>query len=392
MPPSESFPVSRRAAAVQQPIIPVIAQAIREQPGTLSLGQGVVYYPPPTQVFDAIDALATDAALNKYQAVHGSDALIAAINAKLTVDNGCAPGPAQRVVVTAGGNMAFLNAVLAICDPGDEVILPLPWYFNQEMALALVNARAVGVPTDADYQLDIDAIARAITPRTRAIVTVSPNNPTGAVYSREALTAVNTLCRARGLYHISDEAYEYFVHEGEPAFSPASLPEAQAHTISLYSLSKAYGFASWRVGYMVIPAHLYPAIAKIQDTNLICPPVVSQLAATAALAAGRAWCAPRIAVLTEVRAAVRAALAPLAPQVEVPDTRGAFYCLLRLAGRHDSAALAMRLIREHRVAVIPGSAFGVEDPCLLRVSYGAIAREDVVEAIGRLVEGLRACG
>jgi aspartate/methionine/tyrosine aminotransferase len=392
MPPSESFPVSRRAAAVQQPIIPVIAQAIREQPGTLSLGQGVVYYPPPTQVFDAIDALATDAALNKYQAVHGSDALIAAINAKLTVDNGCAPGPAQRVVVTAGGNMAFLNAVLAICDPGDEVILPLPWYFNQEMALALVNARAVGVPTDADYQLDIDAIARAITPRTRAIVTVSPNNPTGAVYSREALTAVNTLCRARGLYHISDEAYEYFVHEGEPAFSPASLPEAQAHTISLYSLSKAYGFASWRVGYMVIPAHLYPAIAKIQDTNLICPPVVSQLAATAALAAGRAWCAPRIAVLTEVRAAVRAALAPLAPQVEVPDTRGAFYCLLRLAGRHDSAALAMRLIREHRVAVIPGSAFGVEDPCLLRVSYGAIAREDVVEAIGRLVEGFRACG
>ena len=114
--------------------------------------------------------------------------------------------------------------------------------------------------------------------------------------------------------------------------------------------------------------------------------------ATAALAEGRAWCLPRIAVLTEVREAVLAALAPLAPQVVVPRTRGAFYCLLRLAQRQDSLALAMRLIAQHRVAVIPGMAFGVDDPCLLRVSYGAIRRDEVVEAIGRLVEGLQAAG
>jgi aspartate/methionine/tyrosine aminotransferase len=381
---------SRRADAVQSPIIPLIAQAIREHPGTLSLGQGVVYYPPPAPVFDAIGALARDPALNRYQAVHGTDALIAAITAKLAHDNGIAVGPDQRVVVTAGGNMAFLNVVLAICDPGDEVILPLPYYFNQEMAITLANARPVCVATDGDYQLDVDAIARAITPRTRAVVTVSPNNPTGAVYSRESLAAVNALCSAAGIHHVSDEAYEYFVHEGEPAFSPASLAGAAGHTISLYSLSKAYGFASWRVGYMVIPAHLYPAIAKIQDTNLICPPIVSQLAATAALAEGRAWCAPRIAALTQVRAAVLAALAPLAPRVVAPCTRGAFYCLLRLDGRRDSYELTMRLIAEHRVAVIPGMAFGVDDPCLLRVSYGAIERAEVVEAIGRLVQGLDA--
>jgi aspartate/methionine/tyrosine aminotransferase len=191
---------------------------------------------------------------------------------------------------------------------------------------------------------------------------------------------------------VSDEAYEYFVHEGEAPFSPGSLPGASAHTVSLYSMSKAYGFASWRVGWMVIPAHLYPAIAKIQDTNLICPPVVSQLAATAALAEGRAWCMPRIAVLTEVREAVLAALAPLAPRVVVPHTRGAFYCLLRLAQPQDSLALVMRLIAQHRVAVLPGMAFGVDDPCLLRVSYGAIQRDEVVEAIGRLVEGLGTAG
>ncbi|MFN8774158.1 MAG: pyridoxal phosphate-dependent aminotransferase [bacterium] len=384
------LPVSQRALAVQAPIIPAVAQAVREHPGTLSLGQGVVYYAPPASVFAAVEALGRDPALNKYQAVHGTDALVAAITAKLAADNGMAIGPGQRVVVTAGGNMAFLNLMLAILDPGDEVILPLPWYFNQQMAVTLVGGRAVGVPTDADCQLDVDALARAITPRTRAIVTVSPNNPTGAVYPRESLAAVNRLCAEHGLYHVSDEAYEYFVHEGERAFSPGSLPGADGHTVSLYSLSKAYGFASWRVGYMVIPEHLYPAIAKIQDTNLICPPVVSQLAATAALAEGRAWCLPRIAVLTEVREAVLAALAPLAPQVVVPRTRGAFYCLLRLATPQDSLALAMRLIAEHRVAVIPGMAFGVDDPCLLRVSYGAIRRDEVVEAIGRLVEGLTA--
>lgn len=387
-----SLPVSQRALAVQAPIIPVVAQAIREHPGTLSLGQGVVYYPPPSSVFEAVAALGRDPALNRYQAVHGTDALIEAIGAKLAADNGIRVDAGQRVVVTAGGNMAFLNLMMAILDPGSEVILPLPWYFNQQMAVTLVGGHAIGVPTDADCQLDVDAIEQAITPRTRAIVTVSPNNPTGAVYSREALRAVNALCARRGLYHVSDEAYEYFVHAGEPSFSPGSLAGADGHTVSLYSLSKAYGFASWRVGYMVIPAHLYPAIAKIQDTNLICPPVVSQLAATAALAEGRAWCLPRIAVLTEVREAVLAALAPLAPQVVVPRTRGAFYCLLRLAQRQDSLALAMRLIAQHRVAVIPGMAFGVDDPCLLRVSYGAIRRDEVVEAIGRLVEGLQAAG
>ena len=125
----------------------------------------------------------------------------------------------------------------------------------------------------------------AITPRTRAIVTISPNNPSGAVYPKATLAAVNALCSERGIYHISDEAYEYFVYDGAEHFSPASLPGATEHTISLYSFSKAYGFASWRIGYMVIPEALTVAVRKAQDTILICPPVVSQHAALGALAA-----------------------------------------------------------------------------------------------------------
>src|SRR5205807_2533015 len=118
-----------------------------------------------------------------------------------------------------------------------------PYYFNHEMAVTMADARPVVVKTDENYQLRPDAIRQAITSRTRAIVTVSPNNPSGAVYGEAALREVNELCRSRGLYHIHDEAYEYFTYEGARHFSPGSITGAQGHTISLYSLSKAYGFA-----------------------------------------------------------------------------------------------------------------------------------------------------
>ena len=140
----------------------------------------------------------------------------------------------SRVVVTAGGNLAFMNAVLAIADPGDEFIFPVPFYFNHEMAVDIANCRAVPVKTTREYQLDLDAIANAITPRTRAVVTVSPNNPTGAVYPEAALRAVNALCRDRGIFHIHDEAYEYFTYEGTPHFSPGSIDDAaRAHDFAV---------------------------------------------------------------------------------------------------------------------------------------------------------------
>ena len=175
-------------------------------------------------------------------------------------------------MVTAGGNQAFLNVALGILDPGDEVILPVPYYFNHEMAITMVNARPVLVPTDSNYQLDLGALRAAITPRTRAIVTVSPDNPSGAVYPETTLRAVNALCAGHGIlsYYSSDEAYEYFTFDDARHFSPASIPGASAHTISLFSMSKAYVFASWRVGWMVFPTELEPAMQKIQDTVIIC--------------------------------------------------------------------------------------------------------------------------
>jgi aspartate/methionine/tyrosine aminotransferase len=286
--------------------------------------------------------------------------------------------------------MAFVNAVLAIADPGDEIVLLRPFYFNHEMAIEMAGCRSVAVKTMAGHQPDLDAIAAAITPRTRAIVTVSPNNPTGAVYPAAALAAINALCATHGLFHVHDEAYEYFTYEGADHVSPGSLPGAAAHTISLFSLSKAYGFASWRIGYMVVPAGLFEAVNKIQDTNLICPTLVSQRAAEAALAVGPGYARAHLPGLAATRTALFDALAALGPRCAAPRTQGAFYAFVRLDTGLDSLVLAERLIREHGVAVIPGTAFGVTEGCTFRVSYGALDAATLAEGIGRLTSGLRA--
>ena len=381
---------SRRLAAVQAPVIPIVGRWTTETPGTISLGQGVVSYEPPREAIEAARRFGGSLADHRYGPVEGLPALVEAIEAKLARENHIVVRPECRVLVTAGGNQAFMNAVLAITDPDDEIILLVPYYFNHEMAIVMAGARAVAAQTTGDYQIDLQAIARAITPRTRAVVTVSPNNPTGAVYPRAALQAVNELCRDRGIFHIHDEAYEYFTYGDVDHFSPGSLPGAAAHTISLYSLSKAYGMASWRIGYMVIPDLLHEAVNKIQDTILICPPAISQHAAIAALEVGRAFAGAHVGRLDTMRRTIFEALSAPNVPCEVPSPDGAFYYLVRVHSTLDSMTLAERLIREHRVATIPGSAFADPSPCSVRISYGALDSESIIEGLHRLVGGLRA--
>ncbi len=373
--------------AVQDPIIPLLGEWIRAQPGTISLGQGVVYYPPPAAALAAARSYPEAAEAHRYGPVVGEPALRETIRAKLAADNAIAVGD-DRIVVTAGSNMGFVNSLLAIADPGDEIILLTPYYFNHEMAISMLGCVCVPVATDADYQPDLAAISAAITPRTRAIVTVSPNNPTGAVYPRATLKAINDLCREQGLYHISDEAYEYFTYDGHEHFSPASDPAAADHTISLFSLSKTYGLAGWRIGYMVIPPAMATAVQKAQDTNLICPTLVAQQAAIAALDCGGDYCRQHLDNLAATRRQVLAALQPLAARCAAPAADGAFYILLRVATDMDSLTLTRRLIAEHQVAVLPGQTFGCSDGCYLRISYGALAGQTAVAGTERLVSGL----
>ncbi|QJR10486.1 Aspartate/prephenate aminotransferase [Usitatibacter rugosus] len=379
-----------RMDAVQTPIIPTIGAMVRATPGCISLGQGVVHYPPPRAALEAAAAAVTEPTTSQYQPAAGIPRLLERITAKLAAENGIHVGRDVRVMVTAGGNMAFCHALDAITQPGDEIIVNTPYYFNHEMAIRIAGCVPVCVPTDERYQPRVDALRAAITDRTRAIVTVTPNNPTGAVYPEATLRAINALCGERGIYHVCDEPYEYFTYGGARHFSGGSIAGAEKHTLSIFSLSKAFGFAGWRTGYMAYPEHLEGAMLKIQDTMLICPPVVTQIAAAACLEAGRGYAEPFVKDLAEVRELVLERLGRLAPKVNVPPAEGAFYCFVKIDSGKDPMEIAERLIREFKVAVLPGSTFGVEG-CYLRIAYGALKKETVAEGMGRLVEGLGVC-
>ena len=382
--------MATRMDAVQSPIIPIIGGMVRSTPGTISLGQGVVHYGPPPGAAQAVIRALSEPSTHEYQPAAGIPPLLERLAAKLRSENGIAAARGRRLMVTAGGNMAFCHAIDAITAAGDEIILNTPFYFNHEMAIQMADCVAVPVATDERYQPRVDALRAAITSRTRAIVSVTPNNPSGAVYPEATLRELDSLCRERGIYHICDEPYEYFTYGAARHFSAGSIPGSEAHTFSLYSFSKAYGFAGWRIGYMAYPEHLEAPMTKIQDTVLICPPVASQLAAAAALDAGRAYCEPFIRELASIREMVLAQLATLAPRVQMPAADGAFYCFLKLDTALDPMTIAERLIREHRVAVLPGTTFGMHDGCYLRIAYGALQKATVEEGMGRLVRGLRA--
>ncbi|HYE31147.1 MAG TPA: pyridoxal phosphate-dependent aminotransferase [Methylomirabilota bacterium] len=379
---------SARLAAVQAPVIPVIAELIARNPGVISLGQGVVHYGPPPEVRAGIEEFWTSPDNHKYKPVTGLPALIDAFQKKLSEENGF-HAPSESLIVTAGSNMGFLNALLAICDPGDEVILPTPCYFNHEMAITMANCKAVLVETEAGYQLNIEQIEKGITPRTKAIVTISPNNPTGAVYPEASLRAVNELCAKRGLFHISDDAYEYFVHDNVKHFSARSIEGSGERTIALYSLSKSYGFASWRIGCMVVPPQLIAAVKKVQDTNLICASVIAQYAALGALKAGRSYCEPLIREMGRVRDRVWDAVTACRGVLPGVKPQGGFYVLMKCETQKSSMQLARELIEQHGVATIPGNAFGITDACALRIGYGALQGATVDEGVRRLVNGLK---
>ncbi|MEN9387061.1 MAG: hypothetical protein RLZZ255_37 [Cyanobacteriota bacterium] len=378
---------AHRLEQVQQPVIPVMGELIRQTPGTLSLGQGMVSWAPPAQVHQAVAAALQqgDPCLDRYGPMAGSEALREALGVWLQREQGLDLAE-SAVLITAGSNMAFNAVVQVLCDPGDELILPVPYYFNHEMAIRL--AGGIPVPVEAGVVPDPEQLAAAITPRTRAIVTISPNNPSGAVFPRHVLEAINRVCAERGLLHISDEAYALFSYGGEPVWSPGSGTGSGSHTITLGSLSKSHGMAGWRIGWAVVPQQLMADLAKVQDTILIHPPQLNQQAALGALAAGADWCRGQIQDLATRRQQVLDALTqPAAPWRLLAQPDGAFYALLQLESSFSSDQAMEHLIRLHRVALVSGSSFGLAG-CCLRLSYGMLGSEQLSEALERLVIGL----
>ena len=347
-------PVPQAASSLDRVLTPVIVELggwVRASPGTLSLAQGMVGWSPPDGVLSALaDALQDPGSgLHRYGAVQGESPLLDAIQGHLVTHHHLDLA-GSRLWVTAGSNMAFSAMAQVICGAGAaeaaEVILPLPYYFNHVMAIQL--AGGLPVPVAAGLIPDLERLEAAITSRTRAIVTVSPNNPSGVVIPQGVLAGINALCAERGLFHISDEAYGAFVYGGEPHWSPGSASGSSAHTISLHSLSKAYGMAGWRVGYMAAPEQLTAALAKGLPVLLLAEP------------------------------------------------DGAFYALLQITagrGQLDADTLMRRLVLEYRVAAVSGASFGLHGDShglVLRLSYGLLDGADLAEALRRLFFGIAA--
>jgi aspartate/methionine/tyrosine aminotransferase len=380
------FDKQGRTSGIQEAPIQKLLMECDVPPDAVSLGQGVPFFPPPTEAVEAAkEALDQDKGF-RYSEDAGFLSLREAVARKLESRNGISADPASSIMITAGANQGFLNAALAITEPGDEMILLSPYYFNHVMALQLANCNPVMSQTSSDYQPDLDDIFSKVTDRTRAIVTISPNNPTGAVYSPQALKDINIYCRDNGIYHISDEAYEDFVFDGAEHISPGAFDMELNHTISLFSFSKSFGMPGYRIGYMVYPSRLNAEILKVQDTLVICPPGPAQVAAEAALVKIPDYPSRFVAPMNEVRELFKKQLADLS-KVQMPLTKGGYYFLLQLETDLSSWEISKQLIEDFKVITIPGSAFGDEHPSI-RLSYGNIDRETAVEGLQRLKDGL----
>jgi aspartate aminotransferase len=288
--------------------------------------------------------------------------------------------PMERVLITHGAVQAVDAVLSAVLAPGDEVLVPDPAWPNYQMQATLLGARAVTYalrPDDA-FQPDIDEIRRLVTPRTRAIVLNSPNNPTGAVLPPHILAAVVDLAVERDLLVVSDEVYDEIVFEGVHSYAAALSSD---HVVSVHSFSKTYAMTGWRVGYALVPAWLADTVTRILELETSCVSSVTQAAAFAAITGPQD-------VVGEMRDAYRSrrdvAVGVLAQAgIDIVVPRGAFYLMLPLDPHTDSRAAALDLVNAG-VSFAPGSAFGASAPHHLRVSL-ASSEDRIREGLQRFL-------
>jgi aspartate aminotransferase len=356
------------------------------------LGQDVVNFlegepglPVPQRVL-AATAAALRQGRTRYSESSGLPELRAAIARRLR-RSGVAAGP-ENVVVGNGAKQMIYETLQALCGPGDEVLIPSPYWVTLPEAARLAGATPVFVKTRPDHQLDLEALSRAVTRKTRAIILNSPNNPTGAVYGKADLRRVGELAVRKGLWIVSDEAYGSFVYDGARHVSMASLsPAIAARTVTAQTFSKTYSMTGFRIGYVAAPKPVAAAIAGIHGhvTGNAC--TFAQVGALAALETTDAELEKRRAVF-ERRRDLACALAM--PLLDFVEPRGAFYLFCdarKLLSRKvpDSAALARRLLERARVAVVPGSAFGAEG--YIRLCFAGPEAE-TREGFGRLAAAI----
>lgn len=357
-------------------------------PDDINMGQGMVYWPPPAASLQEVLAQ-VPADVHRYGPIEGLPALREALLKKCRERNGI---EGKEIHITCGGNQAFMSVVMTICDVGDEVIIFTPYYFNHLMALQLINAKAVLAPCRPDdLTPDLSVLPSLITPKTKAIVLISPNNPTGAITPPETIQKIQQLCLDKGLWLVADEAYEDFVFDGATHRSPTG-----PNVINIFTFSKSYGLAGWRVGYVLFPPELKEGMDKVQDTVPINACQISQRLALHALTnAGPQWVAQMVATLQRNRELAWDAVEPLRTHHErqgrtapgVVRTQGSLYVFAKLPEGVDDMAAIKYLSHQHKVCVLPGKGFGA--PGHLRVSFGNLPPELCEQAALRLKQGLQ---
>ena len=372
------------------------AKAMRAQGiDVISFGAGEPDFDTPERIKEAaIRALRKGH--TKYTEASGIVELREAVCRKLKRDNGLDYEPAD-VLISVGAKHALYNAVVALLNPGDEVLIPAPYWVSYPEQVKLVYGVPVAVPAEEaeGFQVDPDRLAAAVTPRTRAVVINSPNNPTGAVFSPAALRAVGELAVKHDLLVISDECYEALTYEGRHVSIASLAPEVKARTLVVNTCSKAYAMTGWRIGYAAGPRHLIKAMGDVQSQVTSNPCSIAQWAAVEALTGPQDDVAKMAGEFDQRRRVMIPGLRAI-PGVRCVTPGGAFYAFPNVAGLfgkrwqgkplQGSADVTAFLLEVARVAVVPGLDFGSDSH--IRLSY-ATGLDTIQEGLSRMDKAVR---
>ncbi|MDX6326857.1 MAG: aspartate aminotransferase [Nocardioidaceae bacterium] len=358
----------------------------------IGFGAGEPDFPTPSYIVDAAVAACQDPANHRYTPAGGLPALKEAVAVKTKRDSGYDVSPGQ-VLITNGGKQAVYEAFAALLDPGDEVLLPAPYWTTYPEAIRLAGGLPVEVLADEtqDYLVTVEQLEAARTDRTKVLLFCSPSNPTGSVYPREQVEAIGRWADEHGRWVVTDAIYEHLTYDGvETVSMPVAVPSLADRCVVLNGVAKTYAMTGWRVGWLIGPADVVKAATNLQSHATSNVANVSQRAALAAVQGD-------LSAVDEMRTAFdrrRKTIVSMLNEIDgvvCPEPKGAFYVYPSVKGLLDrdvdgttastSAELAELVLEKAEVAAVPGEAFG--SPGYLRLSY-ALGDDDLVEGISRL--------
>jgi len=385
-----NYPINPAVARVIDPPMAEVASWFdgRELPSEkplLDLSQAVPSYPPAQELRDHLASAVNRPETARYTSIAGHSELRHELARRL---NAIYRGQvaSSDCFITAGCNQAFCVALQAIASPGDEVILPLPYYFNHQMWLTMSGVRDVHLPfrPDRGGEPDPQDALERISPRTRAIVLVTPNNPTGVVCRPQTVRAFHKIARERGIALVLDETYRDFLDPENPPHESFSESDWRDTVVHLYSFSKAFALAGYRVGAIVGGPRLLEAVARIIDTVAICAPAIGQEAALFGLRHLDDWVADKRLLVAARRRAIEDALAASRTGFRVVST-GPYFAYIEhpFAGR-NATDVARELAVSQHLLMVPGSVFGPGQDRHLRLAFANVPADQMTEVVDRL--------